>query len=969
MAKCEYLSKLLHDNEVDILFLQETHVVENSPPSRYTITNYSLVDAIYHEKYGTMVYSKYPQSTSVVESIITEHNIHRTTIHYGGTTLINVYKPPNENWPSPPLPHVTHPTAIIGDFNSHHSDWGYRTNNKAGEDISTWASQNNIHLLFDPREKGTFFSARWKRDYSTDLTFVSKDNADTPLYSSRQVLCPFPKSQHRPLLITIGLNIHITPSLPKPRWNFQKANWSEFMNSIERTCTRIQPIQENIPRFTKLILRSAKKYIPRGQRSTYIPCWTEESQDLLKRYEETQDQSIAEELLTSLQNGRCKKWQETVENTDFCHSSRKAWNLLKKLDPDKRPKTTKEAPINVEDIAKQIKQRSNHKPIHKFEKEIRHEYQRLYKESLSDSFSSIPINKHEVDTAIKQMKAGKAAGIDGIFPDMIKNLGPKAIDWLAQSLSDVIDKTEYPQTWREAKILAILKPGKPSNVPSSYRPISLLCCFFKLLERILLTRISPVLDSHIPIEQAGFRPDRHTTEQALALTSYIEMGFERKQKTGAVFIDLSAAYDTVWHQGLMYKLAKCLPCKRILKLLNKMSGSRIYHVCLGDKISKKRTIKNGVPQGSVLAPTLFNIYISDLPQTTSLKLGYADDFVLSHQSKDTKQIENTLSHDTTNLQTFFNKWYLRMNTTKTVSTLFHLDNHKTDLQLAIRVGHTTLPYDPSPKYLGVTLDRSLTYKQHIENTATKLRKRNGIIKKLAGTSWGATPTVLRTSSLALSYSVAEYCAPVWARSKHVNKIDVLLSDTMRTISGTLKSTPTAWLPVMSAIAPPNLRREEATQKQHRRIENTKFNTPLKSIIQSAPTTSRLKSRKPFYNSKIESFDLNNTWKEQWSRNKPRGADQLIEDPTNVPLPGFKKLTRKQWSACNRIRSKQGRTANNLHRWGYKDSPTCTSCSATNQNMDHIIMECPFTRIEGGYLTVHKAEDDFTSWLDETHMEV
>lgn len=385
--------------------------------------------------------------------------------------------------------------------------------------------------------------------------------------------------------------------------------------------------------------------------------------------------------MKSLQEGRRKKWQETVENIDFRHSSRKAWNLLKRLDPDKRPHTTQVAQINVEDIAKQMKKRGIHTPDHKFEKATRFEYQRLYKSCPNESFSSMPVRNIEVETAIKQMKAGKAAGIDGIYPDMVKHLGPKAINWLASSLSDVICKSKYPQVWKEAKILAILKPGKPPNDPSSYRPISLLCCFFKLLERIILTRILPQLDPHIPIEQAGFRSGRDTTEQALALTSYIESGYERKQKTGAVFIDLSAAYDTVWHDGLMYKLAKFIPCKKTLKLLNKMSGSRIYHVCLGDKISKKRTIKNGVPQGSVLAPTFFNTYISDLPHTHSLKLGYADDFVLAHQSRDIKETEQILSQDTTELQSFFNRWYLKMNTTKTVSTLFHLNNHQTNWKL------------------------------------------------------------------------------------------------------------------------------------------------------------------------------------------------------------------------------------------------------------------------------------------------
>ena len=968
MAKCEYLSKLLHDNEVDILFLQETHVAKNSPPSRYTITNYSLVDAIHHEKYGTMVYSKHPQSTSVVESIKTEHNIHRTTVHYCGTTLINIYKPPNENWPSPPLPHITHPTVITGDFNSHHSDWGYSKNNAAGIALSSWASQNNVHLLFDPREKGTFFSARWQKDYSTDLTFLTKDNNETPLHSTRKIMNAFPKSQHRPVLNTIGLTIPITPSLPKPRWNFKKADWDNFRDYIEKHCGRIPPQQDHIQRFTKLILSSAKKHIPRGFRSIYIPCWNDRSKKLLEQYEQTQDTNIAEELLESLQEGRRKRWQDTVEKINFQHSSRQAWNVLKKLNPDKPSNSPKASQVPVDAIAREIKQRSKHAPNYTFEKTIRKEYQRLYQSHAEDGFSSIPVRQQEVELAIKQMKAGKAAGVDGIYPDMIKHLGPRATDWLASSFANIIDTSQFPNTWKEAKILAILKPGKPPNEPSSYRPISLLCCFFKLLERIILTRIQRYINPNIPVEQAGFRPDRNTTEQVLALTSLIETGYERREKTGAVFIDLSAAYDTVWHTGLMYKLAKLIPCKKTLRLIFKMSGKRSYQVILGNDVSKKVTIKNGVPQGSVLAPTLFNVYINDMPTTKSLKLGYADDFALAYRSKSIHEIEQQLSEDTTALHDYFSKWYLKMNTTKTVCTLFHLDNHKANLRPKITTKQSTLPYDPYPKYLGVTLDRTLTYKQHIDNTANKLRKRNGIIKKLAGTSWGANASVLRTSSLALSYSVAEYCSPVWSRSKHTKKIDTLLNETMRTISGTLKSTPTSWLPVMSAIEPPNIRREAATQKQHKQLESLQTNTPLKTVMQTAPTSSRLKSRNPFYKNGDASFDPVKAWKEQWEKTKPCGSD-LIEDPTNVPLPGFKNLGRKEWAICNRVRAKQGRTSANLHKWGYKPLPTCTHCDAPVQNMDHLILQCPVTAIADGYNAVHRADDNFITWLRDTQVEV
>ena len=146
--------------------------------------------------------------------------------------------------------------------------------------------------------------------------------------------------------------------------------------------------------------------------------------------------------------------------------------------------------------------------------------------------------------------------MDDVYPDMMTHLGPVAIRWLASALSNAISQCYIPETWSHAKIIAILKPGKAADNPENYRPITLLYCGFKLLERIILNCILPILDPHIPIDQAGFRTQRDTTEQALALSSFIECGFKNKLKTGAIFVDLSAAYDTVWHECLMYKISK-----------------------------------------------------------------------------------------------------------------------------------------------------------------------------------------------------------------------------------------------------------------------------------------------------------------------------------------------------------------------------------------------------------------------------
>jgi len=139
-----------------------------------------------------------------------------------------------------------------------------------------------------------------------------------------------------------------------------------------------------------------------------------------------------------------------------------------------------------------------------------------------------------------------------------------------------------------------------------------------------------------------------------------------------------------------------------------------------------------------------------------------------------------------------------------------------------------LKHDPYPVYLAVTLDRTLSYREHLSRSAAKLKSRNNLIAKLAGTSWGASASTLRTSALALCYSVGEYCCSVWARSSHTNLIDTQLHSSMRQISGCLKPTQLLWLPVLSNVAPPSLRRTAATDKILRSIEDHP-NWPVRAL--------------------------------------------------------------------------------------------------------------------------------------------
>ena len=158
------------------------------------------------------------------------------------------------------------------------------------------------------------------------------------------------------------------------------------------------------------------------------------------------------------------------------------------------------------------------------------------------------------------------------------------------------------------------------------------------------------------------------------------------------------------------------------------------------------------------APLLFNLYTHDLPPTISKKYVYADDPALKSSHKDFPDLERDLSQDVDTLRIYFTNWRLKLNTGKTVSSVFHLANRKADYELNVTTRGERLRFERNPVYLGITLDRTLYFNQHLTNVSAKVTKRCNLLKSLAGNRWGADFTTLRTTALALCYSAAEYCS-------------------------------------------------------------------------------------------------------------------------------------------------------------------------------------------------------------------
>ncbi|KAG7312653.1 hypothetical protein JYU34_000975 [Plutella xylostella] len=204
--------------------------------------------------------------------------------------------------------------------------------------------------------------------------------------------------------------------------------------------------------------------------------------------------------------------------------------------------------------------------------------------------------------------------------------------------------------------------------------------------------------------------------------------------------------------------------------------------------------------------------------------------------------------------------------------------------------------------------------------------------------------------MALVYSTAEYCAPVWKNSTHVSMVDVQLNHSMRLISGCLMPTPAYWLPALSHIAPPHIRREACLNREMVKILGNPT-LPINEDLEPLKKT-RLKSRDPpakSFHTYNPSWKAGDAWRSEWSENPP--SRKLFVPSTTQRPAGFCE-PRSVWCRLNRLRTGVGNCAYLWHKWGWSESAAC-ECGHPQQTIDHIVFECPITKYAG-------PADDFTN---------
>lgn len=392
---------------------------------------------------------------------------------------------------------------------------------------------------------------------------------------------------------------------------------------------------------------------------------------------------------------------------------------------------------------------------------------------LQCNFSLEPVSYLEVFECVMRLPDKKSSGVDGFQTCIIKYIAHVLMFPLMFIINQSFSTGVFPDALKIAKITPVYKGKGAHNDYKNYRPISLLPVFSKIFERLIYTRLSKYLEANklLNESQHGFRKF-HSTEIAILDTKeYILKQMEDNKYTVGLFCDLSKAFDTVHHDRLISKLKTFGVSGVPLSLFESYLSSRQQCVDVNGTISSMLPVKRGVPQGSILGPLLFILYINDFTKIdATLKYClYADDSNIFFHGSSVADLENRVQNFVDKLRIWCTENSLLLNSEKTKIVIFRARNKNLDKHMSVTYNGSQLCVVKDVKFLGVWLDENITFAKHIAELDTKLRKCCGIVNRYRHIFPFKVKKIIYC---ALFYSNLNYCSLTFltASKKHIEKL-------------------------------------------------------------------------------------------------------------------------------------------------------------------------------------------------------
>ena len=629
------------------------------------------------------------------------------------------------------------------------------------------------------------------------MTYIKNDIIFTELKTPHTTNNKLTELQHIKIHLANHKHLNIFNIYIPPR---------DTTNPDHSNSTDVTDVHKSNKILTLLLLDADKHYIPKGKIRPNNPLFPEniraqiKERDIIKANDPTDNrlEHLNKDISQAIQTHRSGIWKEHLDgHWDHRRNTHILWKTINGLS-NKKPTPITNNTITFKNYTAITPKQKANQFTKQFTNITKHKtkthYRKIHRKIESLQTTPIKITIAQTSAALKSTKNTNSTGPDGLNIRHLKHLGPKGLDYLTKILNLSLNKNIIPQIWKLAKIIPIPKPNKDPHQGSSYRPISLLSPTAKLLEKIIL----PYITNNIPsiYHQHGFKTKHSTTTALHQLTNHITTGFNQTKpphRTITIALDMSQAFDTVNHYTLIEKLINTNTPNLITRFIANYIRGRKAFTQYKNKNSFKKQFKAGVPQGGVLSPTLFNIYMSDLPTpprdihiTT-----YADDITIYSSDKNYTIAQQRLQPYLEDVQTWTKANDLKLNASKTMTTLFTPDPAEYRDELSLQLDNTRLPTIRNPKILGLTFDPKLTFNEHIKTSKDKAEKTINILKALTSTHWGKNKETLTNTYKTVTRPILEYAGTIYApiiSDKQLTALQVTQNQGLRIATGCTSDT-------------------------------------------------------------------------------------------------------------------------------------------------------------------------------------
>ena len=558
---------------------------------------------------------------------------------------------------------------LLGDFNGHNVLWGCNKNNTRGEIIENLITTNDLCLMND--KSYTYFHPATGTFSSLDLSLC---HPSLLLDFDWSVCEDQHGSDHFPIVIE---SVNASAEDHNSKWKLNKANWEQF-HSLCNNFLDIENFDNStdlVADFTSSLTDISNTCIPKTSTNPKKsnPWYNDDCKNAIRQRKHALAKFCkfpTKENLNKVKIQRAKArrtiksskrntWKSYVSKLNYKTPIKKVWNMIRKISgKTKSPRythlnTSRETKAtSKEDIANTfgetfLKNSSSRNYLEKFKNvKKQQEKNKINFKSLNNEEYNNHFNLLELKDAI-QKSHDTATGPDEIHYQMLKHLPENALSTLLHIFNDIWITGVFPDSWRLATVIPIPKPGKDHAEPTNYRPIALTSCLCKTLERMINKRLVWYLESNDLISpiQSGFRSERSTNDHLIRLETFIRDAFANREHVVSVFFDLEKAYDTTWRYGILKDLHDLGLKGRLPLFIQSFLEDRTMQVRVGSTLSDLYDQEQGVPQGSILSTTLFNIKINNIVNCLDTKTDgslYVDDFGICYRSKNMRTIERHL---------------------------------------------------------------------------------------------------------------------------------------------------------------------------------------------------------------------------------------------------------------------------------------------------------------------------------------